>query len=198
MKQHSIQPRHSKNVFYPRSLALVVTTLAATAAGRAALPTLKESPFLPPASSNIAPAAANATHQLSGVMATGKSMMINLTDTTTKRSVWIQVGDTVDGITAVSYDGSTESAVVKIGGESKTLSLHTAQIQASPLLSMAGPVPAAPGATPQVAVAPLLTQADQEREARMLVSDLLEIGVQQRKAYEEAQKKAAAEKAEKK
>jgi hypothetical protein len=32
--------------------------------------------------------------------------------------------------------------------------------------------------------------AKQEREARMLVSDLLEIGMQQRKAYEEAQKKA--------
>ena len=32
----------------------------------------------------------------------------------------------------------------------------------------------------------------QERDARMLVSDLLEIGMAQRKAYEEAQKKAAA------
>jgi hypothetical protein len=37
--------------------------------------------------------------------------------------------------------------------------------------------------------------AHQEQEARMLVSDLLEIGMAQRKAYEEAQKKAAAEKA---
>ena len=34
----------------------------------------------------------------------------------------------------------------------------------------------------------------QEREARMLVSDLLEIGMQQRKAYEEAARKAAAAK----
>jgi len=34
----------------------------------------------------------------------------------------------------------------------------------------------------------------QEREARMLVSDLLDIGQQHRKAYEEAQRKAAAEK----
>lgn len=33
--------------------------------------------------------------------------------------------------------------------------------------------------------------AHQEQEARMLVSDLLEIGMAQRKAYEEAQKKAA-------
>jgi hypothetical protein len=33
-------------------------------------------------------------------------------------------------------------------------------------------------------------QADQEREARMMVSDLLDIGMQQRKAYQEAQKKS--------
>lgn len=37
-----------------------------------------------------------------------------------------------------------------------------------------------------------LTVARQEEEARMLVSDLLEIGMAQRKAYEDAQKKAAA------
>jgi len=36
--------------------------------------------------------------------------------------------------------------------------------------------------------------AQQETEARMLVSDLLEIGIQQRKAYEEAQKKTETEK----
>lgn len=41
-----------------------------------------------------------------------------------------------------------------------------------------------------------LTVARQEEEARMLVSDLLEIGMAQRKAYEEAQKKAAAQPAE--
>jgi len=35
------------------------------------------------------------------------------------------------------------------------------------------------------------TQAKQETEARMLVSDLLEIGMAQRRAYEEAQRKAA-------
>ena len=32
----------------------------------------------------------------------------------------------------------------------------------------------------------------EQREARMLVSDLLEIGVQQRKAYQDAKQKAAA------
>jgi hypothetical protein len=35
--------------------------------------------------------------------------------------------------------------------------------------------------------------AQEQREARMLVSDLLEIGVQQRKAYQDAKRKAAPE-----
>ena len=44
--------------------------------------------------------------------------------------------------------------------------------------------PPAPGSAAEV-------QARQETEARMLVSDLLEIGMAQRRAYEEAQRKAA-------
>jgi hypothetical protein len=49
---------------------------------------------------------------------------------------------------------------------------------------------AAPATTPVQPAVPL-TIARQEEEARMLVSDLLEIGMAQRKAYEEKQKKAA-------
>jgi hypothetical protein len=51
-----------------------------------------------------------------------------------------------------------------------------------------------PVAAPVKAEAPPkpTTIARQEEEARMLVSDLLEIGMAQRKAYEEAQKKSAA------
>lgn len=46
------------------------------------------------------------------------------------------------------------------------------------------PPPPAPGSPAEV-------QARQETEARMLVSDLLEIGMAQRRAYEEAQRKAS-------
>lgn len=48
---------------------------------------------------------------------------------------------------------------------------------------------------PTVPLPPPSSPAEAEREARMLVSDLLEIGMQQRKAYEEAQRKASAESA---
>jgi hypothetical protein len=44
--------------------------------------------------------------------------------------------------------------------------------------------PPAPGSAAEI-------QTRQETEARMLVSDLLEIGMAQRRAYEEAQRKAA-------
>lgn len=69
-----------------------------------------------------------------------------------------------------------------------------------------GPAPAAQPATGTVPatdigpaggqlppVIPLTTREEQEREARMLVSDLMEIGMRQRKAYEEAQRAAKAE-----
>jgi hypothetical protein len=58
----------------------------------------------------------------------------------------------------------------------------TAPIEPTP------PLPNMP--KPETAAVPE-TQAKQETEARMLVSDLLEIGMAQRKAYEEAQRKAA-------
>ena len=58
-----------------------------------------------------------------------------------------------------------------------------------PATPPAGPV-FDPNAKPTGEAKPL-TVARQEEEARMLVSDLLEIGMAQRKAYEEAQKKAA-------
>jgi hypothetical protein len=53
--------------------------------------------------------------------------------------------------------------------------------------SAAAPADSAP------ATATAATEDDQAREARMLVTDLLDIGMQQRKAYEDAQKQAAAQ-----
>lgn len=55
----------------------------------------------------------------------------------------------------------------------------------------AAQTPPAPAPAPAQPPAPETAQAKQETEARMLVSDLLEIGMAQRRAYEEAQRKAA-------
>jgi hypothetical protein len=54
--------------------------------------------------------------------------------------------------------------------------------------SVPAPAPEPVGGPPPAATA---TPEQEQREARMLVSDLLEIGVQQRKAYQDAKQKAA-------
>ena len=68
--------------------------------------------------------------------------------------------------------------------ESVVITPGTGNGQAGITISAAPPAPAAPEA-------PETTRVRQETEARMLVSDLLEIGMAQRKAYEDAQRKAA-------
>jgi hypothetical protein len=59
-------------------------------------------------------------------------------------------------------------------------------------VGQAGVTISAAPAAPAAAESSEATRIRQETEARMLVSDLLEIGMAQRKAYEEAQRKAAA------
>lgn len=72
----------------------------------------------------------------------------------------------------------------------------TAAPAAMPMTGLASsPAPLGNTTPPVTGTAPAaqgqLSQARQEEEARMLVSDLLEIGMAQRKAYEEAQRRAA-------
>jgi hypothetical protein len=60
----------------------------------------------------------------------------------------------------------------------------------TPAANASGVSPAASNA-PAAPPTPAEIQTRQETEARMLVSDLLEIGMAQRRAYEEAQRKAS-------
>jgi hypothetical protein len=173
-------------------LPLVASLLALSGSGAAAQ-ILKDSPFLPPAGATTA-APVQETLQLSGVIASGKSILVNITETKTKLSLWIPVGQTTDGVEVLSYDDATDTVAIRVKSEVKKLKLRSATIVDGPNTVAA---PASPSIAGTVEPAPLLTQAEQEREARMLVSDLLEIGLQQRKAYEEAQRKAAASKAKK-
>lgn len=152
------------------------------------------SPFAPTAVSAATAGAPQATtHELVGILATSKQVRVGITDTATHRSFWIPVGKSAEGVEVVSCDPSGDRAVVRIGGELKTLVMHAKSAPAS-----GGP--AAPMATnfaPPPTTANAKQIAEQEKEARMLVSDLLEIGIQQRKAYEAAQREAAAKAAQK-
>jgi hypothetical protein len=137
-----------------------------------------------------------------------RSTRIGILDMRTRKSVWIPLGQTIGGIEAVSHNPRTDEVVVRVNGSLQMLSLRMPSINAAPLQEMSasaplvppfhgGPNPAVPpaGLPPyapnpaQVSIKPLGNPGEQERDARMMVSDLLEIGMQQRKAYQDAQKK---------
>lgn len=191
--------------------------LPVLAGAQTALP--KQSPFAPSGGAQVATAAANESLEFAGVMI-GKTTDVIIHDKTAKRKHWIGIGETVDGISVVKYDPAREQAVVRINGAEKVLALKKpnragpgpAPVQAVPVgFNVPPPTAAVPPASdpaqivqkiqpapPPDTAAPAPTtpqtpqaQAKAETEARMLVSDLLEIGMAQRKAYEDAQRKAA-------
>lgn len=188
--------------------AVVIAFLALEATAQNSLP--KDSPFLPP-NSPAAAAASGETLEFAGVSTIGKKIDLIIYDKTAKKSRWIPLGDTVAGITALKYDPKAEVAVVRTNGVEKNLALRKGTgpvnapvpVNVPPPVAMTAPAPTGgqavvlPG-TPAASTPPSPTTpatpeaiAKQEVEARMLVSDLLEIGMAQRKAYEEAHRKAA-------
>lgn len=122
------------------------------------------------------------SHELVGIIATTRQTLVGITEKATHKSFWIALGKSVEGIEVVSCEPSEDRAVVRINGDLMTLSMRSGSNSAS----------AVPGAAIMGPSTPVsrAVQAEQEKEARMLVSDLLEIGIQQRKIYEEAQRKA--------
>jgi hypothetical protein len=157
-----------------------------------------ESPFLPanPAVST-SHAQSSEPYQLSAIGVIGEKTFVSIYETADKRSRWIPVGASLGDLHVVSCDIEAEQAVITVGGKTLTLTLPKPAVTAG----AAAPAPADgtasaaasgnPGDNPAATAA--ASDEDKAREARMLVTDLLEIGMQQRKAYEDAQKKAAAE-----
>ncbi len=176
----------------------------------------RESPFLPTGIPALA-AGSGEAYELAGISTMGRQTSVNIYDKIGKKGLWIAVGETASGITVSKYDSARELVVIRVAGTEKILALRKAAsstarpgtmppppvaagfnipppptvvpvaLAPAPLTAAgASPAPAAPRPPPPVPG----SVAHQEQEARMLVSDLLEIGMAQRKAYEEAQKKA--------
>ena len=172
--------------------SLLLVALGVTASGQT------PSPFASPAVAPAAPApAADPDFELTGVIADPKAPLVNLTRLADKRSFWLRPGESEAGVTLNHFDPRTNRATITAGGRGRTLAL---KVSASGLGKANGqtgvaPLPAAP--LPMATMAPRVAVTDEQKatEARMLVSDLLEIGMVQRKAYEEAQRQAAAAKA---
>lgn len=175
-----------------------------------------DSPFLPPAGA-VSVAANSPTENLefAGWNSVGGKTYISIFDKQAKKSRWILVGGAEGGLSVLAYDPRREQVVVKSGDLQKTLTLRKSNgvaagpapvallpaasgfaAPAAPVVNSFQPPPPPsgpalePNAKPPADPKPQ-TIARQEEEARMLVSDLLEIGMAQRKAYEEAQKKAS-------
>ena len=169
----------------------------------------------PSAAANAGPAAsadsqALATMEFTGVFVLGNKPSFSLRDTATNHSFWIDLGQTVEGVTATAYDADSHTVTISGRGGVRTLGLKEARIVEAPaapaVATSSAPASAAVPATPavpprQLTIAeqlpPNLTpqqrqQRTQEIEARMMVSDLLEIGQQERARYQEEQRRRAA------
>jgi hypothetical protein len=183
-----------------RILATLTSVIAVAGEMNAQAP-LKESPFLPPANA-AAPTKAGAAYELAGMSVAGKATLLSITRVSDKHSIWVAVGQSVGEVTAVSYDPKTDQATIRADGKLLTLSMRKSVVVGAPGGQQVffQPIPAvnvAPTQEPQPAPVaipspPANAQEEKETEARMLVTDLLEIGQAQRKAYEEAQRQAAA------
>jgi hypothetical protein len=162
----------------------------------------EESPFVQAggrAGANKAGSAA--AFELAGASVTAEGTQVCVFDAQAKRSRWIAVGATVDRIQVVSYDAQADRAVIRVDGVQQELSLRKATVTSlTPGPGWQNPTPSASGAmimpAPAMGAPPTPTPKSpkmlkEEEEARMLVSDLMDISIRQRKAYEEAQKKAA-------
>jgi len=203
----------------PRVLRPAFAALALGLAGRATAETtlVTKSPFAPAVTASVAQAAApDDAFQLIGVISRGQDSVVGILDRTANRTRWIPVGETVDGLKVNSYDRAQDIAVITSGGVQKFLQLRKAVVAAANnVQTIFNPIPTAPVAygAPSGAPAPqsfatptpaqpqpaIVNPADagkspdiiaKETEARMMVSDLLEIGMAQRKEYERKQREA--------
>lgn len=172
----------------------------AAAFGQASL--VGNSPFMPSGGVAAAASGPGEAYELAGSSVEGSNVSVCIFERQAKHSQWIPVGGIADGIHVISFDALHDKAVVAIAGSIRELGMRKATVAAQSAPSIARVAPAPPpggepvAATVQVASAtpaPARTAVEEQREARMLVSDLLEIGVQQRKAYQDAKQKAATE-----
>jgi hypothetical protein len=111
-------------------------------------------------------------------------------DVNGKRSHWIGVGDADGRIQVVSYDAAGDRAVVRIDGVEQTLDLRKEAAPRNPgfAVPFVAAANTAPGALPPGIS---IQEARKQREARMLVMDLMDAGMRQRQAHEEALRQAA-------
>jgi hypothetical protein len=172
-----------------RSLAFLALAMSGMASAQTTL--IQDSPFLAPGTGpGGAGPGSGPAFELAGGSVTSEGSQVCIYDVGGKRSHWIRVGDADGRIQVVSYDAGGDRAVVRIDGVEQTLDLRKevtprSPVSAAPFVAATNAVPAAlpPGVSVQ--------DARKQREARMLVMDLMDTGMRQRRAHEEALRQAA-------
>lgn len=73
---------------------------------------------------------ASDTFELKGFSSTGKKILVCVYDSQAKRSHWIAVDATVEGIKIVAFDAAKEEATITVGGQKKTLRMRKPSVAA--------------------------------------------------------------------
>lgn len=154
-----------------------------------------------------------ATLELVGIAVIDKQPRFGLRDVGTNRAYWMGLNEEQDGLTIVAYNSAQNTATVQGRGGSRMLVLKNETITSAAPAPMTPSVQApaapmqprptnvaasAPRPVPQPEPVPAnltpeqVKQRQAETEARMLVSDLMEISMQERARYAEEQRKRAA------
>ncbi|MEJ6604216.1 MAG: hypothetical protein QNL51_16770 [Opitutaceae bacterium] len=118
-----------------------------------------------------------------GLVKMGANPLICVTEIASKRSHWLKIGQTISGISLVDFDSENNVITVRHNGQTHLLTLAEATFDSGNLVAYQS---ASPLRSAGVAETVPLTNEEKATDARMLVSDLLEIGLIQRKAYEKA------------
>jgi hypothetical protein len=190
--------------FMVRCLRVPALAVLACSGTLFAQPLAADSPFGSTGTGSASASAPQEAFELAGAMVQGSDVSVCIFERQKKRSQWIPVGGNSDGVQVVSYDDAHDTAIVMIAGGRKQLAMRKdtvasttpSQLGRGPQMASAptastGPIAVASSDSAPPFPVTAATAANDQREARMLVSDLLEIGVQQRKAYQDAKLKAA-------
>lgn len=124
--------------------------------------------------------------EFTGLVKMGATPLVCVTELAEKRSYWIKVGQSSGGIAVREFDQESRSIQIRHSGQSYQLQLVEPTFDPSKLAAYQPPASSGPLPSAGIAPAVPLTNEEKATDARMLVSDLLEIGMIQRKAYETA------------
>jgi hypothetical protein len=138
--------------------------------------------------------------ELAGVIGIRETLTVRINDAVEKTGAWLRVGESFGPVKLVAAD--TDTATILVGNERTVLGLRIDGVTPGEATPAPTAVKSSTASTPAPTAGPLPStgdpeadakrdQAIAEREARMLVSDLLEISMIQRKAYEDKQAEAA-------